>query len=136
MLERAKERLQIPERARTPTGISAVGLVEGLAPGDAKIQVKGRGTLLQPPPEDLVGPVDAQLHRAGACWGARYSAPSRSRMPSCSATRPTDAQTTIRDAVVVTASTRIATLVAVPVANEPSGASLLRRSGPREPPVP
>ena len=38
--------------------------------------MKGRGTLLQmPPPDDLVGPIDAQLHRAGACWGARYSAP-------------------------------------------------------------
>jgi len=27
--------------ARTPTGVSAAGLVEGLAAGDAKIQVKG-----------------------------------------------------------------------------------------------
>ncbi len=62
----------------TPNGIQKMTLREGLAPGKAKIIVKGRGANLPMPAlGSLTGPVDVQLRRStgGLCFGATYSAP-------------------------------------------------------------
>ncbi len=61
----------------TPSGIQKMTLREGLAPGKAKILVKGAGANLPMPSLGLTGPVDVQMRKSsgGVCFGARYSTP-------------------------------------------------------------
>ncbi len=64
-------------KARTPDGIEQLLLTQGLAPGKAKITLKGKGALLHAPSPPLAQPVTVELRRVnGACWSAVYSAPA------------------------------------------------------------
>jgi hypothetical protein len=63
---------------RTPNGIMAAKLVEGLIAGKANVKVKGKGGLLgMPDVGALTGILDVQLQPTGGgpCFGATYSPP-------------------------------------------------------------
>ena len=65
---------------RTPAGIQAAKLVEGLIAGKSSVKLKGKGGLLAVPDlSDLTGVLDVQLQRTAGvpCWGARYTPPFR-----------------------------------------------------------
>jgi hypothetical protein len=65
-------------RDLTPSGLAKLSLRPG-DEGRARIQLKGKGTLLAVPPLPLAqdGAVVVQLENtAGACWEATYSAPA------------------------------------------------------------
>jgi hypothetical protein len=68
----------------TPDGLQQIKLGEGLEDGKAKITVKGKGELLDMPPDldDLTSPITVQLLRTGGtCWQAVYSAPFLQQEP-------------------------------------------------------
>ncbi len=62
----------------TPDGIEQLKLKEGLAAGQASIQLKGKGTPLDDPTYPIAQPVTVQLHNttSGLCWEAVYGAPA------------------------------------------------------------
>jgi CSLREA domain-containing protein len=62
-----------------PDGITGVVLREGLAPGQARVQVKAKGALaLAPLPLEMSPGVVAQLRTSeGKCWGASFSTARR-----------------------------------------------------------
>jgi hypothetical protein len=65
-------------KSRAPEGIEKLDLKSNPLPGKAKIQMKGKGTLLAIPSlTGLVPPLRVQLVRTGGtCWEAVYSVPT------------------------------------------------------------
>jgi cysteine-rich repeat protein len=65
-------------KSRTPEGIEKLDLKSNPVPGKAKLQMKGKGTLLAMPSlSGLVPPLRVQLVRTGGtCWEGVYSAPT------------------------------------------------------------
>jgi len=65
------------DKDATPNGITKITLKQGLAPGVAKIGLKGKGTNLNLPGLPLAQPVTVQLRNGdGVCWEAVYGAPA------------------------------------------------------------
>jgi cysteine-rich repeat protein len=64
------------DRDADPDGVHQVRLRAGTADGDARIQVRGKGSNLDLPTLPLTPPVRIQLHaETGVCWEATISAP-------------------------------------------------------------
>ena len=63
------------DKDRSPDGLLTAGLNSGSVPGQAKIKVKGKGSLLSMPTFPLTTPVIVQLQRTGACWETTHSTP-------------------------------------------------------------
>ena len=65
------------DKGLTPDGISQIALREGLIPGKARVQVKGKGLPLPMPDLPIVNlPLTVQLHNGrGECWQAVYTTP-------------------------------------------------------------
>jgi hypothetical protein len=65
------------DRALTPSGIQQLQLRAGAIPGSARIDVRGKGALLEAPALPMLQPVIVQLRNGtGTCWEARYDAPA------------------------------------------------------------
>ena len=65
------------DKDATPDGVTKITLKQGLAPGQAKIGLKGKGANLNLPALPLSQPVTVQLRNSnGVCWEAVYSAPA------------------------------------------------------------
>jgi hypothetical protein len=72
-----KKGFKYKNKALGPDGIQSVVLVPGAA-GKAKIILKGKGALLQPPPLPEALPLTVQLKRVddlGQCWDAAFATP-------------------------------------------------------------
>jgi hypothetical protein len=66
------------DKERTPDGVLSVKLLEGLADGDTKLKLKGKGSqLAMPDLSQLTGVLDVQLQQTDGplCWGATYTPP-------------------------------------------------------------
>ncbi len=71
------------DKEGTPDGVTKLVLKQGLAPGKAKIMLKGRGANLNLPALPLAEPVTVQLRNGdGVCWEAVYSAPPNKNDPT------------------------------------------------------
>ncbi len=66
------------DKDATPDGITGLNLKEGLAPGKAKIGLKGKGANLDTPTLPLALPVIVQLRNSnGVCFETTHSAPAQ-----------------------------------------------------------
>ena len=66
--------LKFKDKGSSPLGINQIKLKEGLLDGEAKLQVKGKGELLDTPTLPLTPPVGFQLITSeGKCWSSAFS---------------------------------------------------------------
>jgi 6-phosphogluconolactonase (cycloisomerase 2 family) len=63
------------DKDRSPDGLLVAGLKAGSVPAQAKIKMKGKGSLLTMPVMPLTTPVVVQLQRTGACWETTHTTP-------------------------------------------------------------
>jgi len=96
----------------TPDGVATLGLTEGLADGQARIRLRGRGSRLGvPDPSTLTGVLHVQLQKTAGdvCWGATYTPPFQSNDGS-TLIALSDAPTTTTTTTTSTTSTTLAPL--------------------------